>query len=262
METVRRSRCSLELLDDLVELAAGPGVLAVEHDELRGGRLAGCCLLRGAAFVTEVAFFAGAVVVAGGWPGSSSRGSCVARGLLRRGPSSPGAFVAGGLLGRGLLAPGAFLAGAFLAGAFLAGAFVGGRPSSPEPSWRAAFFAGAFFGGSLLRRSLLRPARPSWRAPSSPEPSAAAARRSLLRGRLLRRGGLLGGAAFFAADFRPITRFAAAAAEPARDLRVVPAMSEGLRKLWVWLEPHGRREGIRCHGAGQPRLAEMRERPP
>ncbi len=42
-------------------------------------------------------------------------------------------------------------------------------------------------------------------------------------------GAFSAGAAFFAADFRPITRLAAAAAEPARDLRVVPAMSEGLR---------------------------------
>ena len=173
----------LELLDDLVELGAGPGVLALEHDERGGGGLAGCCLLRWGRFATVAACVAGAVAVAAA------------------------AFFAGALV------TGAFFAGAFFAGAaLLAGAsswpepswqaaFVAGPPSSPaRPSsrepWRrlrgrsgllrrraffagAAFFAGGLLGGSRLlgrrgllrRRCLLRAERPSWRGrPSWPEP--------------------------------------------------------------------------------------------
>ena len=202
-------------------------------------------------------------------------------GLLRRGLRRGGLRGWRGLLRRRLRRRAAFFAGAFFAGRLLGGCLLGRAPSWPaRPSSRGLLAGAAFFAGAFLAGRLLRPARPSWRAPSSRAAFFAGAffAGAFLAGAFLAgppssagaaffAGAFAAGAAFFrgglgAADLRPITRFAAAAAEPARDLRVVPAMSEGLRMHRVWREPHGRTEGIRCYGAGQPRLAEMRERPP
>jgi hypothetical protein len=105
------------------------------------------------------------------------------------------------------------VAAAFFAGAFFAGAFVA-----------AAFFAGAFFAGAFF-------------ADVAVAAVFVAAFLVVLFFAVLFFAVLGAGALFFADAFvapsadrvRPITRLAAAAAVPARDLRVVPAISEGLQ---------------------------------
>jgi hypothetical protein len=97
----------------------------------------------------------------------------------------------------------AFVAAAFVADAFFSGAFVA-----------AAFFAGTFFAGAFVAAAFF------------------AAFLVVLFFAVLGAGALFFADAFVApsADrVRPITRLAAAAAVPARDLRVVPAISEGLQ---------------------------------
>src|SRR6478752_553145 len=226
-----RSRCCLSSLttslsSPLVHGSSPSSTTSVEGVALRTF-FAGAAFLAGvgAAFVTGAAFLVGVDVV-----DADVVAAVLVAGAFLAAVLVAGAFFAtvffAALVVAGTFFAGAFFAGAFLAGAFFAGAFFAGA------FFADAFFADAFFAGAFVAVLFAAAASPAV------EPSGDAAR------------------------VRPITRFAAAAAVPARDLRVVPAISEGLQHPSGVGEPHGGREASRCTLTSQPRLAEMRERPP
>src|SRR6478735_733317 len=217
---VSRSRCSLSSFTTSLSSVLVHGSSPSSTTRVAGVALrtffAGAAFLAGvgAAFVTGAAFFAGvdvvdADLVAGAFFAAAFVAAAFFAGVAAGVVFLAGVFLAGAFVAAAFVA-GAFFAAALVAGAFFAGAF-----------FAAAFFAGAFVAGAFF-------------ADVAVAAVFVAAFLPVLFFAVLAAGALFFADAFVAvapsADrVRPITRLAAAAAVPARDLRVVPAISEGLQ---------------------------------